>query len=146
VVDSLAVHVLFLTGSAMVVLLAALVGRNPPHALAEAVAVAGWTLVVGVYFVSFWTAAGQTPGMRLMRLRLTDAAGATPRLGRSVLRLVGSVAATAFVLVGFLPVLVDDRRRALQDFIASTLVIYDHPAPTAVAETVLMRSRDAPAG
>jgi uncharacterized RDD family membrane protein YckC len=142
------VHVLFLTGSAMVVLLAALVGRNPPHALAEAAAGAGWTLVVGVYFVSFWTAAGQTPGMRLMRLRLTDAAGATPGLARSLLRLVGSVVATAFLLVGFLPVLVDDRRRALQDFIASTLVIYDHPAPTTVAEpaaaeTVLMRSPDA---
>jgi uncharacterized RDD family membrane protein YckC len=150
VVDSLAVHVLFLTGSAMVVLLAALVGRNPSHSLAEAVAGTGWTLVVAAYFLSFWTAAGQTPGMRLMRLRLTDAAGATPRLGRSLLRLAGSVLATAFVLVGFLPVLVDDRRRALQDFIAGTLVTYDHASPTAVAEpavaeTVIMPGRDAAA-
>jgi uncharacterized RDD family membrane protein YckC len=124
-VDSLAVHILFLTGSAMVVLIIALIGRNPPHSLAEAGAGVGWAVVVSVYFVSFWTAAGQTPGMRLMRLRLIDAAGAPPALGRSALRLIGGAVAIAFIFLGFLPVLVDDRRRALQDLLADTLVTYD---------------------
>ncbi|HEY2790445.1 MAG TPA: RDD family protein [Gaiellales bacterium] len=124
-VDGLAVHILFLTGSAMVVLLSALVGRNPPRSLAEVVAGVAWAVVVAVYFVSFWTAAGQTPGMRLMRLRVVDAAGAPPRVGRSVLRLIGAGVAVAFVFLGFLPVLVDGRRRALQDFLADTLVRYD---------------------
>ncbi len=123
-VDSLAVHILFLTGSAMVVLLIALIGRNPPHTLAEAGAGIAWAVVVAVYFVSFWTAAGQTPGMRLMRLRVVDAAGASPRVGRALLRLLGAAIAVAFVFLGFLPVLVDDRRRALQDFVADTVVTY----------------------
>ena len=63
--------------------------------------------------------------MSLLRLRLVDAGGGAPGFGRSLLRLVGALAAVAFVFVGFLPVLVDDRRRALQDFLARTVVIYD---------------------
>jgi 16S rRNA C1402 (ribose-2'-O) methylase RsmI len=42
--------------------------------------------------------------------------------------------AVAFLFIGFLPVLVDDRRRALQDFLARTVVIYEE-APVAVEGT-----------
>jgi uncharacterized RDD family membrane protein YckC len=47
-------------------------------------------------------------------------------------RFVGLWIAFSFILLGFVPVLVDDRRRALQDFLAGTVVVYDdsqaHPA------------------
>ena len=63
--------------------------------------------------------------MSLLRLRLVDASGGPPGFGRSLLRLVGALVAVSIFFVGFLPVLVDDRRRALQDFLARTVVIYD---------------------
>jgi uncharacterized RDD family membrane protein YckC len=91
------------------------------------IAVAGF-LVEVAYFAGFWTIAGQTPGMRLFRLRVIDAAGSAPSLGRSLVRLFGLVVAILLLLTGFLPVLVDDRRRALQDFLAGTVVVYDDDA------------------
>ena len=132
-VDALAVHILFLTGSAMAVLLIALIGRNPSQGLADTLAAVGWTAVVAVYFLAFWTAAGQTPGMWLMRLRLLDPSGKPPGLGRALGRLIGAAVAITFIFIGFLPVLVDERRRALQDFVAGTVVVYDH-ALISVAE------------
>ena len=66
--------------------------------------------------------------MRLLRLELTGADDAPPGTGRSILRLIASAVAVALIFIGFLPVLVDERRRALQDLLATTVVIYE-PAP-----------------
>ena len=88
-----------------------------------ALGAAGWALVSGTYFVLFWTAAGQTPGMRLMRLRVSDHRGQPPSLGRSVVRFVGLGLAIVPRCAGFLPVLFDDRRRGLQDCLAGTTVL-----------------------
>ena len=57
-----------------------------------------------------------------MHLRVVDRRGEPPRLGRSLVRLVGLVIAIAPMFAGFFPVLVDRRRRALQDFLAGTVV------------------------
>ena len=97
-----------------------------------ALAAAGWTLVSGTYFVLFWTAAGQTPGMRLMRLRVSDDRGQAPSLGRSVVRFFGLLLAIVPLFAGFLPVLFDERRRALQDFMAGTTVFYVDREPLVV--------------
>jgi uncharacterized RDD family membrane protein YckC len=78
-----------------------------------------------------------------MRLRLIDASGSPPGFWRSLVRLVGLGVAIAVAFLGFVPVLVDDRRRALQDFLAGTTVVYDEraqlpaddPAPVSVAVT-----------
>jgi hypothetical protein len=43
--------------------------------------------------------------------------------------------AIAVAFLGFVPVLVDDRRRALQDFLAGTTVLYDERAPLPADET-----------
>jgi uncharacterized RDD family membrane protein YckC len=85
----------------------------------------GWALLVGGYFVFFWTVAGQTPGMRLLRLRVTDGEGRAPRAARSLLRLFGAVLSIAPLGAGFLPVLFDARRRAFHDFLAGTVVVND---------------------
>jgi uncharacterized RDD family membrane protein YckC len=84
----------------------------------------GWTVVVVSYFVLFWTLAGATPGMRLMRMRVVDGRGDPPGLGRAALRLVGAVLAAIPLFAGYLLVLVDDRRRGLHDMIAGTVVVY----------------------
>ena len=125
IVDVLAVHLVFLVGCAMVGLVVTLTGHDLSGSVGEALAAAGWLVLVVAYFTSFWTTVGQTPGMSLLRLRLVDASGGAPGFGRSLLRLVGALVAVSIFFVGFLPVLVDDRRRALQDFLARTVVIYD---------------------
>jgi uncharacterized RDD family membrane protein YckC len=89
-----------------------------------------WSVVVATYFVGFWTLAGETPGMRLMALRVINAAGDPPGLGRSLLRLVGMILAAIPFFAGYLLILVDDRRRGLQDMLAGTTVIYAPKSPT----------------
>lgn len=83
-----------------------------------------WSLVVAGYFVLFWTLVGETPGMRLMAVRVTNGAGGPPRLGQALRRLVGMVLAALPFFAGYLLVLVDDRRRGLHDMLAGTVVVY----------------------
>ena len=83
-----------------------------------------WLVILSGYLLFFWTLAGQTPGMRLLGIRLIDAGGA-PRLSpaTAIRRLVWTVLALIPFGLGFLAVLVSDRRRALQDRRANTEVI-----------------------
>jgi uncharacterized RDD family membrane protein YckC len=83
-----------------------------------------WSLVVANYFVLFWTLAGETPGMRLMALRVVGGTGEPPRLGRSLVRLVGMILAAIPFFAGYALILFDDRRRGLQDMLAGTVVVY----------------------
>jgi uncharacterized RDD family membrane protein YckC len=106
-------------------LVASLVGELRPAWLAGALLASGWTLIVGTYFVVFWSTTGQTPGMRLLRLRIRGRAGGPPTVGRSLLRLVGLVLAIVPMFAGFIPVLFTERRRGLPDFLAGTVVVYD---------------------
>jgi len=124
---------IFLAGAALTWLVSSLAGGLGPGWLAAVLAACGWAVVLGGYLVLFWTVTGQTPGMRFMRLRLTDRHGAPSGLARSLLRLVGLVLAVVPCLAGFVPVLVDDRRRALQDFIAGTVVRADDVPPLAAS-------------
>jgi uncharacterized RDD family membrane protein YckC len=87
-------------------------------------AAATWAIVVIVYFVGFWAVAGQTPGMRLMALRVENDAGERPRPGQAVRRWIGMVLAAIPFGAGFLLILVDDRRRGLHDMIGGTVVVY----------------------
>jgi uncharacterized RDD family membrane protein YckC len=86
-------------------------------------------LTVGIYFVLFWSAAGQTPGMRLLHLRVRRPDGDKPSIGRALVRVVGLVLAIVPLFVGFLPVLFTERRRGLPDFLAGTVVVYDRASP-----------------
>ena len=127
--DLMVVLAVFLGGAAIVGLAASLVGQLRPEWLVAALAGAWWTLVTGAYFVLFWSVTGQTPGQRLMRLRVVDMRSTPPGPGRSVLRLVGLFLAIAPLFAGFLPVLFDRRRRGLHDFLAGTFVMYADREP-----------------
>jgi uncharacterized RDD family membrane protein YckC len=90
-----------------------------------AVAYAVWVVA---YFVTFWSTTGQTPGSRLMRIRVIDAHGAQrlePR--RAAVRVGGLVLATIPLFAGFVIMLWDRRRRCLQDRLARTVVIHAPP-------------------
>jgi uncharacterized RDD family membrane protein YckC len=91
---------------------------------ALALSVGAWLAWISTYLVFFWSVAGQTPGMRFLGLRLQ--AGDVHRLGlrRAIRRLAGTVAAALPLGIGFLPILVDGRRRAWNDRIAGTEVAY----------------------
>jgi uncharacterized RDD family membrane protein YckC len=99
-------------------------GDLRPQWLVALLAAAGWLLAVGLYFTVFWSTTGQTPGMRLMGLRVVAADGEPPHFIRAIVRLIGLGLAIVPLFAGFLPVLFDSRRRALQDYLARTVVIH----------------------
>jgi uncharacterized RDD family membrane protein YckC len=84
-----------------------------------------WTVA---YFVIFWSTTGQTPGDRLMQIRVIGSATGEPiRPGRAVIRMAGVTLAAIPLLAGFLPILFDRSRRGLQDFMARTVVVHVPP-------------------
>jgi uncharacterized RDD family membrane protein YckC len=125
--DVLIADLVVLLGGALLALVGSLVGDVRLDTVGKLLAAAAWTAVVVSYFVVFWTSAGQTPGMRALGLRVTTTSGGAVGLGRALVRVVGLGLAIVPLFAGFLPVLVDDRRRALQDFMAGTVVVYDAP-------------------
>jgi uncharacterized RDD family membrane protein YckC len=77
------------------------------------------------YFVFFWSTTGQTPGDRVMQIRVQDAGDGRPlHLGRAVVRLLGALLSVLLLFLGFLMILVDDRRRALHDRVVGSVVVY----------------------
>jgi uncharacterized RDD family membrane protein YckC len=84
-----------------------------------------WTIA---YFAFFWSATGQTPGDRVMRIRVQDArVPETIHGSRALLRFGGLVLAVIPLCAGLLLILIDRRRRGLQDIIARTVVVYVPP-------------------
>jgi uncharacterized RDD family membrane protein YckC len=133
-IDAALVNLVVLIGGAVIALAGSLVGDLKFDTLERVLAASAWATVVVAYFVFFWTATGQTPGMRVMELRVATAAGTRPGFWRSALRLVGLVLAIVPLFAGFLPVLVDDRRRGLPDLLAGTVVLYaDRPVTRWIA-------------
>ena len=117
--------VLFMALTGVVALVSSLVGGLSSGWVAGALLGSGWLFVVGVYFVLFWSGAGQTPGMRLLRLRVTTPAGVPPSALRSLARFFGLLLSIAPLFAGFVPVLFSERRRGLADYLAGTVVVYD---------------------
>jgi uncharacterized RDD family membrane protein YckC len=104
----------------------------PDIVVTIAIAIGGLAFVawfVG-YFATFWSTTGQTPGARVMGVRVVCAGGGEPvRLRAAIVRLAGMALAALPLFAGFLLILVDDRRRGLQDRLARTVVVYASDAP-----------------
>jgi uncharacterized RDD family membrane protein YckC len=113
-------------------LVAAVVGGVRPDWLAQTLlSVAAVAIAVG-YFVLFWQTAGQTPGMRLMGVRvLSNRGGGRLTVWEAILRTLGLALAIIPCFLGFVPALFDRRRRALPDYLAGTVVVYDDAPPAA---------------
>ena len=121
--DVAIVQVLVFSAAAVLALVGSIVGDLQFDKTARLLAAAAWAVSVGSYFVFFWSVAGQTPAMRIMDIRVRRA-GSTdpPSLWRSIVRLIGLGLAIIPFFAGFLPVLVDDRRRGIHDMLAGTVV------------------------
>ena len=127
---ALAIDAVIVEGGLLIVagvlaLVGLLIGGIELGTAAKVVAGAIWLLATAGYFVAFWTADGQTPGMRAMHVRVATASGALPGFARSALRVVLLGLCIVTLFVGFLPVLFDDRRRGVHDMLARTVVSYD---------------------
>ncbi len=124
-IDSFIVVLLYASLSAMASLIASLVGELRPAWLVGTILAVGWAVVAGGYFVFFWRLAGRTPGMHLMHLHVRDARGRAPSFWRCVVRVVALGVSITIVFLGFVPALFTERRRALPDLVAGTVVVYD---------------------
>jgi uncharacterized RDD family membrane protein YckC len=134
-IDVAIAQAIVFAGGAVLALVGSMVGDLKFDALGRLIAATVWAATVATYFVVFWSTAGQTPGMRLLALRVIGPDGEHPGTARSLLRLIGLVLAIVPLFAGFLPVLVDPRRRGLHDYLAGTVVLYEleaQPASTSL--------------
>jgi uncharacterized RDD family membrane protein YckC len=102
----------------------AIAGRH--HALAAVIG--GVCLVVWVvsYFAVFWTTTGQTPGSRVMQIRVARANGSRLRPRHALLRLAWMVLSLP-LFWGYAPILISARRRGVFDVFAGTVVTHSPP-------------------
>ena len=126
--DAAVTIVLFMSVVGTAALIASLVGGLRPAWLAEALLASGWMLVVGTYFVLFWSTTGQTPWDAVDAPARSRPGRRYPSIARSIVRLVGLVLAIVPMFAGFVPVLFTERRRGIPDFLAGTVVLYDDPS------------------
>ena len=129
-VDAALAAIIFLTGTAVVGLVGSLVWH--PHWAASLVtilvAVAG--LLVNVfYFAGFWSTAGQTPGMRLMHLRVVDPSGSHPGSDAHSCASSGSPSRSCSSSRASCPLSSTSGDERCQDFLAGTLILYAEAEP-----------------
>jgi uncharacterized RDD family membrane protein YckC len=92
------------------------------------VAYAAWGVV---YFAHSWAASGRTVGMALFGVRVVRDDGTDVSGRRAALRTLALPLSFLFLGLGFVGILLGDRRRALHDVIAGTAVIYSWDARAA---------------
>jgi uncharacterized RDD family membrane protein YckC len=92
------------------------------------IAYAVWAFI---YFAHSWAASGRTVGMALFGVRVVTADGADVSGRRAVARTLALPLSFLFLGLGFVGILLGDRRRALHDVIAGTAVIYSWDARAA---------------
>ena len=85
------------------------------------IAYAVWAFI---YFAHSWAASGRTAGMALFGVRVVAADGTDASGRRAVVRTLALPLSFLFLGLGFVGILLGNRRRALHDVIAGTAVIY----------------------
>ena len=80
-------------------------------------------LVNGGYLASFTAAGGQTIGKMAFGLKVVGHADLPVSAGLSVVRALGCLASVASLGLGFLPALLGDGGRAIEDRLADTRVV-----------------------
>ena len=96
-----------------------------------------WLAWTGLYFVAFWTVTGQTPGARLLGIRIVSDGERRLGIVRAFLRFVVMMLALAPLGAGFVTVLFDDRRRGPHDMAAATVARWASTVPAAADEIVV---------
>jgi uncharacterized RDD family membrane protein YckC len=130
--DAAIIDVVAITVAAVVSLVLSIfpVGHDTKTLLAAAGAAlfVVWTVA---YFVAFWTTTGKTPGSHVMRIRVMHPDGTAPGPARALARFAGLVIGLPLFL-GYIPILLNDRRRGLQDVFGRTVVVNLPPDSPAI--------------
>ena len=96
----------------------------------------GMTTILNMtYFTYFHGTTGQTPGKKILGLRVERTDGEAMTAGIAFLRWVGYFVSAIVLYLGYLWVIVDRKKQAWHDKIAGTVVVrtsWDRPASTAV--------------
>ena len=111
-------------------------GSQHLQSLGLVLASAAFVLWCIAYLATFWATTGQTPGARVMHLRVERLDGETLHVGMAIVRVVATALAALPFFAGFIPVFFTSKRRGVPDWIASTVVVRTDPAgpPLAAAE------------
>jgi uncharacterized RDD family membrane protein YckC len=127
VIDGVFVNLAFTAFVALVTLAANAFGGSGEggSSLAIAVGSTAWLSFGAVYLTGFWSLAGQTPGMRFVGIRLEQRLP----LRRSLKRLIGLGLGVLTLGLGFLGIIFGAQRRAWDDRLAATGVVYDERRP-----------------
>jgi uncharacterized RDD family membrane protein YckC len=133
--DAGILNVSFLVVSGLFALAASFV--FPGEGAVIAIGAGAWAIAAALYLVVFWATAGQTPGMRLMGIRLLARGSPEVGAGPALRRLAGVGLCGITLGIGFLPILFTQRRRGLQDMVAGTEVVYTPSATRATPWTEL---------
>jgi uncharacterized RDD family membrane protein YckC len=123
--DVLVIAVVFAVVAGLLGLVSYLVGGLRPKWLVGTLVGGGWLLIAAAYLVFFWSSAGRTPGMYLMKLRVRTRAGRPPSVVRALVRAVVTWLSIVPFFLGYVTALFDDRRRGVPDLVAGTEVVYD---------------------
>ncbi|HKF85135.1 MAG TPA: oligopeptide/dipeptide ABC transporter ATP-binding protein [Candidatus Limnocylindrales bacterium] len=118
-----------------------------PYVLATALGLGGNALLIAlavgsvlstVYFPSFWHITGQTPGMRLAKVRVIHEIHPGPiSWGSALKRYIVFVFGAAALYIGWLWAFIDPRRKAWHDLAADTIVIDASSALTGTQEAAI---------
>jgi uncharacterized RDD family membrane protein YckC len=128
VIDALVIDAAALSVTGAVLLLRsvfAISGKH--HALAVVTGGVLFFVWVAVYFIVFWTTTGQTPGSRVMQIRVARPDGTRLGVRRALVRLAWMVLSLP-LLWGYWPILWTRHRRTVFDRMAGTVVTVAAPA------------------
>jgi len=84
-----------------------------------------------LYFSYQWAVSGKTLGMAILGLQVVNVRGGPITLRQAVLRTVGLGLCLLTLGIAFLVIVYQRERRALDDFVAKTAVVYDWDARAA---------------
>jgi uncharacterized RDD family membrane protein YckC len=105
----------------LAILTAVLVFTVPILAILTGLAI---VVVPLIYFPYYWSRDGQTPGLKMMGIRVVrDRDGGPITSGQAILRLIGYWVSGFFFGLGYIWILIDKRRRGWHDLIAGTVVV-----------------------
>lgn len=97
-----------------------------PWQVASAFGAVVYIVVAFGYDIAFWILVGQTPGKRLMGVRIVRTNGERVRLGNALLRHLAYIL-SGLLFLGYLWILFDNRRQGWHDKLGGTIVVYTWP-------------------
>jgi uncharacterized RDD family membrane protein YckC len=135
VIDAAIVNIAaIIFAGAVALALSVLPGSHDLHGLGIVLAGAAFLLWCTVYWATFWSTTGQTPGDRVMHIRVEREDGTTLHAVMAVVRVGATALAAIPLFAGFIPVFFSARRRGVPDWIAGTVVVVTDPPPLAPTE------------